>query len=337
MRTEPRVGCSASSSARPSTWPETMWPPSGVADAQRRLEVDALADLPAGRPWSPPASRARLRPRTRPDRSSITVRQTPATAMLSPIAQRDRSEPGGADGHAPLAAGARLDGADLAHVLDDSGEHAVSLPSAARLPSRADRRRPGRTSMNRSGRRWSSDCSAGRSARAAGIGAEQARRQVDDQLVDQARRPAARRRAWRPPPPTLRWPAAPRAAAAPARSGTCAAPPAGRISTRAPAASSAARRAGSSSMPNTSDGPSRSKMRASRRAAQPAVQHHAQRLARRRRRCARSCAGSSPSTVPTPVRTTELRARNSCTSWRAGVAGDPAARAVGQRACGRRG
>ena len=160
---------------------------------------------------------------------------------------------------------------------------------------------------------------------------EQARRQIDDELVDQPRRAAAHRQGARPPRPRSRSPRARPAGAASLPDQVRPRARAPRVSTRTPRRSSSARRA------RVVAGGEHQRRTFARRTCAPAAAPAAR--CRAAPAAAGACApsrrtlsaGSSASTVPLPLSTTELRARNRCTSARAAATGDPAARAVGQR------
>ena len=120
-RCEPPSGATDSTSPTPSTWPETMWPPSSSPAFARALEIDRAADASSRPASSSPGSRRRPRRRTSRSPLSTTVRQQPAWLIEAPMSML-ATVVGGLDLEPAVAVGV-AHGAHAADVGDDPGEH----------------------------------------------------------------------------------------------------------------------------------------------------------------------------------------------------------------------
>ena len=182
----------------PSTWPETRWPSSR---ASARIAFSRLTSPAASRPAVLSRLSAEISTWNRRAAGSrrTTVMQAPDRAMLSPRATSSR-KPGGASIVERLAEGRagaeRLRFDDAADAADDAGEHGAIVAVAQRPAASRRRQRSGRRRNRRSSpiachvddakvealRQRLERPERGQAATAA----EQARCDVDQQLVDPA-------------------------------------------------------------------------------------------------------------------------------------------------------
>jgi hypothetical protein len=121
-RRESPSGSIATISASPSTWPETMCPPSSSPSFSGRSRLTREPGRQPQRGAMSVSAEASTTNQPRPSLwrpVSMAVRHTPEQAMEAPIAMVGIIAAG--DGDARVAA--RLDGKHFADVADDAGEH----------------------------------------------------------------------------------------------------------------------------------------------------------------------------------------------------------------------